>query len=205
MKEELMDIMSLGNLKLPKTTAIFNLPSGKTCPGKTRYCKEVCYARKAERLYKQVPRFRMQNYLLSLTDEFVRVIKEELDRKKVKTVRIHESGDCYSQEYYNKWIRIAMNRPDITFYAYTKSFDLDYYSTPNNLILWASLDHSTKPEEKDKAVKLIKEGLFAGWTYIENKGEREPGGALVCPGDCSVCDNCYRKTGGRKNVWFKKH
>ena len=37
-----------------------------------------------------------------------------------KYVRIHDSGDFFSDEYLEAWIYIARVIPDITFYAYTK-------------------------------------------------------------------------------------
>jgi hypothetical protein len=48
-------------------------------------------------------------------------------------VRIHDSGDFYSQQYLDSWIAIARKRPDVVFYAYTKSMDLNWQSAPSNL------------------------------------------------------------------------
>jgi hypothetical protein len=36
-------------------------------------------------------------------------------------VRIHVSGDFYSEAYFLAWIDVAKQRPDVKFYAYTKS------------------------------------------------------------------------------------
>ena len=35
-------------------------------------------------------------------------------------VRIHDSGDFYSQQYLHQWFVIATNNPEVLFYAYTK-------------------------------------------------------------------------------------
>lgn len=35
-------------------------------------------------------------------------------------IRIHDSGDFFSDDYLEAWLHIAANRPDILFYAYTK-------------------------------------------------------------------------------------
>jgi hypothetical protein len=56
-------------------------------------------------------------------------------------VRIHVSGDFYSQTYFDAWLEVARRRPDTLFYAYTKS--LPYWvrrkdELPNNLVLTAS-------------------------------------------------------------------
>jgi hypothetical protein len=55
--------------------------------------------------------------------------------------RIHVAGDFFSQCYFDAWVVVARSRPDILFYAYTKS--LKYWverigSIPDNLVLTAS-------------------------------------------------------------------
>jgi hypothetical protein len=51
-----------------------------------------------------------------LTDPFIR---QWLDTGG-KTVRIHDSGDFFSDEYTIAWMEIAEQVPDVLFYAYTK-------------------------------------------------------------------------------------
>ena len=41
--------------------------------------------------------------------------------KKATIIRVHVAGDFYNQTYFNAWMQVARNRPDIIFYAYTKS------------------------------------------------------------------------------------
>ena len=38
--------------------------------------------------------------------------------------RMHVSGDMLSAEYIHKWIEICANRPDVTFYTYTRSWTI---------------------------------------------------------------------------------
>jgi hypothetical protein len=38
-------------------------------------------------------------------------------------IRIHDSGDFYSDDYVDAWLRIIRATPHVTFYAYTKSVD----------------------------------------------------------------------------------
>jgi hypothetical protein len=40
---------------------------------------------------------------------------------KEKIVRVHVSGDFYSQAYFDAWMEVARRTPDKLFYAYTKS------------------------------------------------------------------------------------
>lgn len=61
--------------------------------------------------------------------------------KDVGIVRCHVAGDFMSQQHFDAWLSVAMLRPDILFYAYTKS--LPYWVNrigmiPDNLILTAS-------------------------------------------------------------------
>jgi len=41
-----------------------------------------------------------------------------------KLIRIHESGDFWTENYMKAWIMVAQGRPDQTFYAYTKSLGM---------------------------------------------------------------------------------
>lgn len=56
-------------------------------------------------------------------------------------VRIHVGGDFKTRAYFEAWLSVAYDRPDILFYAYTKS--LPFWvakrgNIPNNFILTAS-------------------------------------------------------------------
>jgi hypothetical protein len=56
-------------------------------------------------------------------------------------VRIHIAGDFFSEEYFRAWLMVSSMRPDVLFYAYTKS--LKYWVRnrtwiPENLVLTAS-------------------------------------------------------------------
>ena len=60
----------------------------------------------------------------------------------IKLCRIHESGDFYSAQYLQAWIKVASGHRDMKFYAYTKQLQLwlDHYAfMPNNFYLTASL------------------------------------------------------------------
>ena len=58
-------------------------------------------------------------------------------------VRIHVDGDFFNQAYFDAWVQVARLRPDVTFYAYTKSLNfwehaLLHGGIPDNLKLTAS-------------------------------------------------------------------
>jgi len=61
--------------------------------------------------------------------------------KHVKLIRVHWSGDFFSQMYFDAWLLVAEQMPHIRFYAYTKSLNFwkrREYDIPNNLFLTAS-------------------------------------------------------------------
>jgi hypothetical protein len=64
-----------GNLKLKNNNHVryilWNLPACITCPFKTAHCTKCCYARKAERVYKNVLPARTRNYEETLKPDFV--------------------------------------------------------------------------------------------------------------------------------------
>lgn len=115
---------------------IFNLPAETTCPFASDDCKRFCYAKKSERIYKAVRACRERNYMATLEPEFVpamvNLICDTLKRNKYVNakhivIRIHESGDFYSPEYFAAWDRIAgyfEGDSRITFIAYTKAYPI---------------------------------------------------------------------------------
>jgi Gene product 88 len=42
----------------------------------------------------------------------------------VALVRVHVSGDFYSETYFRAWMAVAVQRPETVFYAYTKSLKI---------------------------------------------------------------------------------
>lgn len=148
---------SKGNAKLDKSIHTFSLPSGWTCPsakdclskadqktGKITDGNETkfrCFSASQEALYPSVRKQRWHNFnLLRTTDNMAELISKSLP-KKAKIIRIHVAGDFFSQAYMDAWIEVAKQRPDILFYAYTKS--LNFWQNrvndiPNNFRLTAS-------------------------------------------------------------------
>tara|TARA_R110000824_G_scaffold142457_2_gene309524 strand:+ start:765 stop:1352 length:588 start_codon:yes stop_codon:yes gene_type:complete len=126
----------------------WNLPTGWTCPSAKECLVKVdkltgkmdnksnaykCYSASAER-FPGVRNSRWNNLEQS---------KDSLPPLpvKCKSVRIHASGDFYSQSYFDRWIEYCNANKDIEFWAYTKS--LNYWERrldeiPDNLILTAS-------------------------------------------------------------------
>jgi hypothetical protein len=119
---------------------LLNGEKQNTCPGALA-CRGVCYAKQGRYAMSNVVNARKHNLDLSQNPYFVDWVVSDLQRmRKVNTVRIHDSGDFYNQEYYDKWCAIATMLPDITFYAYTKTVNMDLWThKPDNLKITQSL------------------------------------------------------------------
>lgn len=111
-----------------------------TCPAALA-CRDVCYAKQGFYIMPNVANAKKHNLDMSLNENFVDYAIADLRRmKKINTVRIHDSGDFYSFEYYRKWCDIAKALPHIIFYAYTKTVNMDLFGDkPDNLRITQSL------------------------------------------------------------------
>jgi hypothetical protein len=105
----------------------FSLPVVKTCIG-AQECIKFCYARKGHyrTFAKTVDKAHDRNYEFSKSKEFVKVIAAEIVNRQIYIIRIHDTGDFYSQEYLDKWTLLAKHLKPTRFYAYTKSLQLDF-------------------------------------------------------------------------------
>lgn len=187
-----------------ETTAYFiwNLPAVYTCPYATNECICNCYALKAERRFpfskSSAIRSRVRNYLFSKRADFVEIMTEEIIsyakncRKPYLIVRIHESGDFYSQQYVEKWLQIIDNckaYTNITFYAYTKSFKFfDGKQLPDNFTLRASVWCDTEESQKE----LIKKNKWTVYTAVEKFTANDNFHQCRCD-DCANCGKCQDK------------
>lgn len=145
-KEDCLLTISKSNEKI--NHPFFSLPAGYTCPF-ADICKSFasktgdkfassgknikdhgdirCYAASAEVAYPNVRKSRWRNF--DLLKEFkgdVAGMTDLIDRSlqnfgSMKLFRIHESGDFYSQEYFDAWLGVIRKYPNVKFYAYTKA------------------------------------------------------------------------------------
>lgn len=162
-------LFSIGyNLKLAKDIPVFNLPEVKTCPFRTEFCEKYCYAKKATRLYQHTKEKREYNFQASLKPDFVFRIITEIQKFNSSKIRLHESGDFYSIDYFQKWIEIINKFKNITFLAYTRNILLAEFKIPENFKLYFSVDPTTPEYFKDKikgrpvAEIILKKDLVKG-------------------------------------------
>lgn len=122
---------SFGNTKLKKDGIVsFNIPAFrlndgfKTCPN-AGACALVCYALQGRYIMASVAKPRDHNiaWLRSHSmDDFVKVMVEDIGNLHPMwtRIRVHDSGDFYSEAYLEAWLAIARACPSMKFYAYTK-------------------------------------------------------------------------------------
>jgi len=155
---------SSGNAKLylHKSLVSFSLLAGHTCPFAKdclsfvdlkskkptlkdgKHTKFRCFSASQEVLYPTLMRSRKHNMDLikscKTQDEIVELLISNLP-KKAEIVRLHVSGDFFSQMYFDAWLEVAVSKPDILFYAYTKALPFwvnRLNQIPENFVLTAS-------------------------------------------------------------------
>ena len=142
---------SLGNQKLYATyestglkTAAFDLPAGFTCPaaniclsyampdGRVKLGKDAkftCYAAKTAAMYPATKRMQSDN--LKKVNGFIRdygidctadMIASDIESSGFGIVRIHSSGDMFSNDYTKVWLRVAEQCESVLFFGYTKVY-----------------------------------------------------------------------------------
>jgi len=178
---------------------VWNIPAVVTCPFRTAHCEASCYARKAERNYPDCLPCRYSNLDASKEKEFINnmimLIEDILKRPSYKAAkkivyRIHESGDFYSQEYFNKWLKIAEHFQDnkkLVFVAYTKSVNF-VHDIPVNMVIRYSVWDDTKPEQIARAAALS----LPIYTAVA-KFQEEPAREKCACINCSTCFKCFSK------------
>lgn len=192
--------------------------SSGTCPGATAECQAICYAARPATEDGIVYRMWRRN---SDTED-VPPIPDDCE-----LLRIHVSGDFTSPSYIHNWFVQLNERPDVTAWAYTRSWRVPELlphlellrSNLPNLQLFASMDSST--------VELPPAGWRRAWIDGDDRADlhvntREDGrwkvhnrvavgnvATYICPEETKRKANCvecqYCITGKRNDVTFLKH
>ena len=115
-----------------------------TCPGATRECEEICYAKRVTQENGPVSNVWLMN---SLRDDVPPIPPD------CKVLRFHVSGDFDSVQYIEQWIARLTERPDVTAWGYTKSWrvpelcpQLERLRALPNVQLFASMDASASDD-----------------------------------------------------------
>lgn len=120
------DLRRIGVFNWTLPAFAVKLPDGSNfnvCP-QAGVCAQLCYARVGTYRFKNVRAAHVRNLLLcrDSPEEFEERMTEELSHKRYagKWIRLHDSGDFFSDEYLLVWLRIMENSPGVSFYCYTK-------------------------------------------------------------------------------------
>jgi len=114
-------LFSKGNSKLSKDVLTWSITAGMKICG--REC-EGCYALKEQKRFPSIVEAREARYEVSKNSKaFRQVAIAELQKYGKKYVRVHASGEFYSQEYVDTWEAIAKELPHLTFFTYTKRME----------------------------------------------------------------------------------
>jgi hypothetical protein len=187
-----------GNIKIPKTTAIFNMSSATNCPSlKLGLCKAVkqganCYALKPEIMYPAVLPYRnkQEKYWKDVTAEkfaYEFLLFNSSKRVPFNALRFNEAGDFHTQDCLDKAEKIAryLKKHGIKSYCYTSRSDLNF-SNVRDLVVHGS--------------GFTKKGIKGIFKIIQNKKEKIKGFSL-CSMSCKSCTLCLKSS----NVCIVKH
>ncbi|MEU5417869.1 hypothetical protein [Streptomyces sp. NPDC020667] len=95
-----------------------------TCP-EAGACAALCYARNGTYRFRNVLAAHERNLkmILDSPGEWEEAMAAELAHRRYqgKWVRLHDSGDFFSDAYVDAWMRLMRGAPQVRFYAYTKA------------------------------------------------------------------------------------
>lgn len=205
-----------GNLKLGPNVYTYSRLAGRyelmgTCPGSTPECEEICYAKRITGVVRE------QYYRNSQTPVVPKLPDD------ARYLRIHVSGDFDTKEYIYNWCDELELRPDVTAWAYTRSWRVPELVEPlemlrrlPNIQLFASMDLSTEEAPPagwriawiDGDYRVQGESDNRRIMQLSREGETWRRG-YVCPEqtgrkvNCEECRYCF--DGKRHDVIFLKH
>jgi hypothetical protein len=159
------------------------LPDGRTyntCPS-AGICAQVCYARHGTYTWPVVRAKHEANltYVLDDLPGWKSAMLAELSAPKFRGgwIRIHDSGDFFSDLYLQAWLDICRARPGTNFYTYTKEiarFRRLVEPDPPPNFLWVYSYGGTQDSVLDPAVDRVADVFpdeeaiaAAGWTSQE--------------------------------------
>lgn len=135
-------LLAYGNKKYKKygrKLLTFGLPAFKsrtgliTCPGAGK-CFHGCYAQQGWYRSCKVRDIQEGRLRATRNKNFLWRMVAEIQARKPKFVRIHDSGDFYSEWYLMEWIRIAQNCSQTFFFTYSKAVPwVKLFGLPTNM------------------------------------------------------------------------
>lgn len=178
---------------------------GKYCAG----CQAECYVKKSYRYPSVIASHAINTISLInsvIETEKALIAQIQRARKKPAVIRIHQSGEMLNRYEVAMWINIAKEFPEITFYTYTKAFDIVepfLENLPRNFYINVSVWHEYGIKEFKEMAKHPNIKAFAymdGYDYktaglnIQTTCKAYEGGKLNHAITCDLCKKCFADT-----------
>ena len=184
------------NKKLGKDIHAFDLPAVVSCPN-SNDCFNDCYANKGTYIWKSAKNSNTYNFAIALNDlkYLQKELIKEIEKKNIKNIRIHSSGDFFSKEYFLMWCNIAKRFKNIKIFTYSKAPQIEGLKVPKNLNIIDSF----------VTIDNVKYLNYAPLEQIQKMRAKTKG--IICPVtigkniDCSACKYCITKN----KVLFVQH
>lgn len=188
---------------------VWNIPTLVTCPGASEWCKSVCYNGDDRPGVFHEDKWRSN--LKSFNEDPASLgerLRTQLDASEHPlAIRIHSSGDFFSKDYIDFWSQLVDDNPDVSFWAYTRSWvtpqlrePLERLRAKENIQLFASWDSTMPSPPDDWRVSYVQDPEFP---------ITPPSDVTSCPEEfiddmnCAKCGFCIRKIG--RGVLFNVH
>ena len=194
-----LNLLAKGNKKMDKSVFNWSITPIESCPN-CKDCAKTCYARFPYYYYKVTKKAWDRNFALAKSGEFKKHIINQLKKSRIcEFVRIHTSGDFFSQQYINDWKEIIETFPNIKFYTYTKTLHLfdfsEITSLPNfNLINSIAFDGGLNYGDKNRVKFLQSHGYIVCPATISQENKEK----FHCGSTCFICMK-------KKKVCFYQH
>lgn len=204
--------ISTGNRKMGQIPSV-SLPPHITCRPDAP-CRDLCYARKAYRMYPSVRDAYQRNLAAYMADRDVwtRSIAQWIDTRRIRpqALRLNVSGDAPDATFFWAASALAEACPDVQILQYTKAHD--WAASYCAVLDWTGLDRpanyrlllSTWPGLETYNPHNLP---TANVTLRDGRSTARPGDA-ECPGNCSAClasgSGCYG-LGAGQGVHFWEH
>ena len=206
--------ISCGNKKLQindknEGFLIYNILGKLTCNGKTPLCSKNCYNNCKS--FNKTIATKIRNTIFTMLNVFepcMNKVLNNFNRYNKTYFRIHEDGDLYSMEYFNKWLNISQNNLNVIFTIYTKEPKmLDRINYINSNYKNMVIRYSIMEDTNKKIIEKVKNENIPTYICIGekpykscNKEEKEnmnniekqlSGLNITCLKSCKECKKCY--------------
>lgn len=194
--------------------AVWNLPPLASCPQASTWCRANCYNGQARPDTYRVDQWWANfNACIEESSRVQTAILHQISLYRgIGAIRIHSSGDFYSNDYITLWINIVEATPNVSYWAYTRSWaDSSLIGSLNRLRrlpsvqLFASHDSTMPSPPVGWRTSSVVDTDDAFETASNPDGDR----SIRCPEEygaspnCATCKYCLTPRSG--GVWFTAH